>query len=733
MRNLPQAYRRLLVVYAAVGVLLWAVPLLSILHAESSALIAAVSFFGAGISTHSLLREGHDFRRVLLLEEAALVIPWLLLTLSLLWQPNCGYLQGLMFYILFPGLTVPLGVGLMIFLRALHARRPVLLLTTIGLLVVAFPPIYDVGFHPQFYTYNHVFGGLLGPVYDNQLAIRPGLFAFRALTVFWFLFLLFVASFVSKRMSVYPAALTGLAIALCYAFAVDLGIITTEEYLQKQLGGVRHTTNFNIYYDSKLLSEAEVDRIADHHEYHYDRLARRLNVGIEERIDSYIYPDPETKARLTGARYTNVAPVWLKRPQAHVLYASYADVFPHELAHVFSREFGLPLIRASLAVGLVEGFAVSMEPASGAPSPREQMSAAILSRRGGARDALGRADQISRAIASRLSPIGFWTGRGAVSYTAMGSFVEFLLDVYGAERFKRAYAWANFPNVYGKSAEELASEWTDYVLGPEAVSASAHDVVSNRFAVPSLFEMDCPHYIPSHQRRYEAAITALLWGDSTRAVTLLDDAVGERPEYVRAFELWAALKMDRGAASEVVERVTGAAPDSLSATLLVRLGDAYAQLHEVDEARKSYDAALARLPGYAYEARSLTLLRLAALREHEPGSATRALEAIRIGGKKRYEQAFALMRTTSAVELIEAVPVPGDELARRRLAWLARFAYESGLFADAATLADSAAAVYSMAGAYNEAAVWEEYRMMVEWTAGRELEQMAGALRIVRR
>ncbi len=726
MRNLPLAYRRLLAVYGAVSVLLWIVPLLSILHAESSAVVATVAFFGAGVSTRSLLRADYGVRRTLLLEEAALLVPLVLLTASLLWRPNCGYAQGLMFYLLFPVLTVPFAVGLMALLHALNARRPILLFSLVGILLILIPPIYDIGFHPQFYTYNHVFGGLLGPVYEDQLAVRPGLFSFRALTLIWAGFFLSVSGYLSGRIPVHPSAFLGVMIACCYAFAADLGMITTAEKLQDELGAVRHTSHFDIYYDPDYLTADELDLIAEDHEFRYDMLEQRLHVVIGSRIQSYIYPDPDTKARLTGARRTNVAPVWLRRPQTHVLYARYGQVFTHELAHVFSREFGLPLLNASISVGLVEGVAVALEPPDGGPTPREQVSAAILSD-GSALEALARSRDLSQAIAARLSPLGFWTDRGAVSYTAMGSFVQFLIETYGIERFKRAYAWADFDSVYGKSAEELAREWSAFVVDLPAVSPSAHDLVSARFAMPSLFEKDCPHYVPPHRRAVERARSALLRGDTLRAEDEVQDALRYRPDYLPALEMWSGLRIDRRDGRSVLARMDTTMLDTLSAPLYMYVGDARALVGDYAEARLLYDAALSRLPSHAHESRSRVLLRRAAISDSlQSPDALHALAALRHVREERYEQAFALMRTTSRADLKGSVPVLGGELVRRRLVWLAHLAYRSKRLEDASAYADSAALAYAAVGAFNEAAVHEDLRKRVEWTAEREFEQIAG-------
>lgn len=740
---MPPAFRRLLVGYAVFGAVLWTTPLLSILHVETSAVVATASFFGVGLTMPSLLRGGHDLRRIILLQEAALLVPWLFLTVSLLWQPNCGYVQGLLFYLIFPGITVLFAASLFSLTMTLHVRRPGLMHAAIGVAILIIGPLYDIGFHPQFYTYNHVFGGFLGPIYDEQLSIRPGLFAFRTLTILWAFFFLLVASNIRREKSRIPTAATALGIGAFYVWAPQLGIVTTHEIIQQELGSVRYTEHFAIYYDSDVVAPRDIGFIAEDHEFRYSQLVEELHATVNGRIRSYIYPDAATKGQLTGARYTNVAPVWLARPQTHVLYSAYDHVFPHELVHVFSREFGLPVVRASVSVGLVEGLAVALEPPTGAPSAHELVSAALLSEGIETRGTLARSADLSESVASRLSPFGFWTGRGAVSYTAMGSFVAYLIDAYGVEAFKEAYPWAEFQSAYDKSLDVLADEWVAYVLSLEAVSRSSQDVVAARFAVPSLFEKDCPHYVPRYRRIYSEAESALIHGDTLGAIRGAEEALDVRPEFRPALELWTALSVRRGEARAVADRLAPFQPDTLTTTLNIRLADALALVGQADSARVLYEHALERLPAFAYEAKTIVRLRAAAaengrfmrqyLSAQVPVSiptapAERALAALAAAEDGRYEQAFKLLRTMR-LDGRAAFESLGGEVQLQRLAWIARFAYRAGMLSEALAFADSAAAAFRAAGAFNEASRLSDLRDRIRWQAERGMDRLADGLR----
>ena len=734
-----------LVIYGGLGLLLWAAPLFNLLHAESSAVVAGVAFFVAGLSSLALLGRGVPFQRVLVGQEGALLVPWLLLTVTLLWVPNCGYGQGLLFYLLFPVVSVVLAVALAYALSGTQWRFKKTTFVLVGVAVAALTPLYDLGLHPQFYVYNHVFGGVLGPIYDEELVIRPGLLAFRGLTLLWAL-LAYLAgrrirlrrsgiSILEQRWSLAGMVAVVLIIGMCYAFAALLGINTAGWRLQRALGGHHQTEHFDLYYDPASLDDDAVQWLAEDHEFRYAQLARRLDIDGPERIASYLYPDAATKGRLTGARTTNVAPVWLHRPQVHVLLTAYERVFAHELAHVFSRSFGLPGLNASLSVGLVEGLAVALEPPDGLPTPHEQVAAAAMQRlAANPEHALSLADN----LAARLTPLGFWTGRGAVSYTTMGSFVRYLLDAYGPARLKQVYARANFEAVYGKPLGALAQEWQRYVLAQPAVDRATGDYVEARFSIPSLFEKRCPHYVPPFLRAYREGATALAAQDTARALDQIVTSLRHQPAFDAALAVWAQLELAEGAADEVAARLDTLAPDRLTPALAVRLGDAYAVLGQPGEARARYEAALERLPIYAHEQVAVVVMRKSladdqkilhlltsgfsleerARRLADYGSASPEagmMEALLWAMDGHFEQAVERLRRTPVPIEPGASPRQRNVLRWQRLVWLAAWRHRAGDASAAADDAREAARSFHQAGAFNAAARMRDFEAKMEW------------------
>lgn len=706
--------RRVCVSYLVLGGLLWPVPLLNVLQVESSAVVALVAFFVAGwAAVRRFRREGTSFLLVLGGQEAALLIPLVFLLTAQAWAPNCTVGQGLLFYGLFPGVTVVLAVTVAYALTGTDLSRPFLVFFGLGMAIVMAGPLYDLGLHPQFYTYNHVFGGVLGPIYDEQLAVRVGLFSFRGLTVLWAALAVFVGLRLRGLGPRWAIPLCALGIGLIYWFSAPLGMNTSAERIQDELGGTIQTPHFDVYYDSTTVGPEAVRVLADAHEAHYDHLRDRLDLNKGEgpdRIASYLYPNGDVKARLTGARATSVAPVWLRRPQVHLLRDHVDASLGHELAHVFSRPYGLPLIRASWAPGLIEGWAVALEPADPSPSAHDLVSVAATA------DTASTLSVQAEALVGRLTPWGFWTGRGAVSYATMGSFARYLLDTYGADRLKRVYARGNFRQVYGRSVSGLAEEWADFLRRRPTVARGAHDVVARRFTRPSLFEKECPHFLPPARRHLQAAERAERRRDSNQVETSLRAALAEEPQFVPAHVALAKHRLAQGKPSAVRRQLDTLEGEWRPASLRVVQADAHAWMGDSVHARRLYREAMHRIYRHRHRTRVRLLLRvavadrpavvevlaggdsahvqartLARVAELDGDPEAQAWQALRFQDAHRYAPADSVWQRLSE-PLLDGFP-RGErtEAAIQQSAWASRAAYFAGRRTEAGTLARQAA------------------------------------------
>jgi len=492
---------------------LWMIPVFDRLHVESGAVVATAAFFTAGLGMLRRMRSSGGRSNTSAYpgwardQVAYPLAAGVWLATSMLWAPNCDWLRGAGLFATFIFPSAVLGVAVAVFVQAkLRGQRWVFLAAGVAIIVVG--PVYDLGFHPQFYTYNHVFGGVLGPIYDAELVIRPGVFLFRLLTLLWAGLLVALAT---GRKRVAGACL--LLLAVGYMQAGPLGINTSRTYLENQFSGRVSGDGYALFYNRAQVSDSLLWVMTDELDWQMHRLESVLDVRPSDEVHVYAWPSPDERARLTGARHTSVAPVWLDTPQIHVIDTQFPRFVSHELVHVFSREFGLPIVHASRLAGLVEGLAVAFESPRGSAAADHLIAAAST----------GNPYLVQRTEQS-LTASGFWTGRGSVSYTTTGSFVSWLGRTYGMERLKRVYANGEFENVYGKRVAELITEWQDYLGKLPVLARTAGEDADHSFSRLSLFEVSCPHWVEPHVQALRRAI-------ESADHDALEDVVARWPEY----------------------------------------------------------------------------------------------------------------------------------------------------------------------------------------------------------
>ena len=699
-----------------------------ILHAESSAVVAAVGCLVAGVGSVGPLRRLR-LAEVARAHVAALAVPFALLTASLLWRPNCAWATGAGLFVVLVPPSVLFGLAVAYAVTGMRLRAPRATVAIVLLGVAVGGAAWTLLRHPQFFVYNPVFGGVLGPIYDEELAIRPGLFAARAQTVVMAAALLAYGAW--RRGGGRRAAVAGgaslVALGGSVLLAPELGIVQTEAGLRTALSATVERPGLRLHVAPET-SAAERRRLADEAAFRLHAVTASLGVRPSATVEVFLYPDADTKAALVGSRTTSVVPVWLRTPQVHMLASEVPRSLAHELVHVVAREFGAPVLRASPAIGLVEGLAVALEPPDGLPPPADLVRAGAVVQP----DFLG---DPAEAVRETMSPGGFWSSRAGVAYTANGAFARWLLDAFGPAPMREAYRTGRFERAYGRSLGALAESWgADLAarpLDPEALA-----VAEWQFSRPSLFEVRCPHHVPPAVRAAREGDQA--WergnaGDAWRAFSL---AVEADSLYLPG--LRGALSV--GLAAEQIEpatavRLARARVDTLAdAAGLVHLGDALAVAGDPAGAAQAYRAASDALPPVDAVGRLLVRRRTALAPDDlrawlgvppdsvPAGLAERApvLAALRHAAADRPDEAWRIASDWPVRRLVAGLDSAGAAEAQRVLRLLgASLAVRAGALGAADAQLDGLAAAFSDAGPRALAAVVEDLGSRVEWTRAR--------------
>ncbi len=490
-----------LAVLIVISVLLTFFPLIGTLGFEYSTFIAFVAAFvsifvsaelvNIDLSKGGLRRLSDIVSSVFMVNFILVAVPFVIGLVSSVVKKDCYILEGSIFYLLIPVVTVYFSTSLGLLTGFVFKRRGFFIGALI-LLATIFYSLYRIFYDPSLFVYNPVIGFFPGPLYDEAIPITLTLILYRLIVIFWgilFLIILNAANGVKyKKIGFWD--FISLALVICILFIAhskeqEIGISYSREYITSEvLPGKYETDNFIIYYDPSTPEAKQIDLIAEDHEWRYKQLKDFLQVDSNEKIRSYIYPDTKTRKKIIGAGETTIAnPI---HKEIHLIYNSFPHpILKHELTHVMSADFGMDVFKVSPKIGLLEGIAVAAD-WSGDGYTKHQWAKTM----------------IEKGMAPRIQDIigfGFWYSSAPVSYTLMGSFSRYLIDTYGIDKYKTLYKTGKFDQ-YGKSIDDLVDEWTKF-LNTVTVPEEAPILAESIFGTPSIFEARCPRRIAALKQK----------------------------------------------------------------------------------------------------------------------------------------------------------------------------------------------------------------------------------------
>lgn len=503
---------------ALAGVLVCFLPLVNLLGYESAAVFGVIGGLTATFLTlhavtsgivNASLDQGRetsptaDFFVLLVRHELLLAVPALLLSLNALRVVNCAWDTGVGFWLAIAMPSIFLGQAIGWLATALLPGRNRLQIgfCVLVILTSAATLLAHLALQPPIVGHQLFLGYFSGSIYDEALALPSSLLWYRAMNLAGAIVVLGIIEVLWRRRQERPSrwvaiwVLVGLAgFGAIWLSRHDLGIRIDREYIQEELGGRMETEHFVIHYPQTERFLKNKAQLAEDHEFRYAELAKFFDTepAAAGKIHSYVYPGREEKGRLMGGRRTLVAKLWLH--EMHITWRGYGDhKLAHELAHIFTEPFGAGPLALSMQagvgvnMGLVEGAAAAADWPTEELSPH-QASAAL------------RRLELAPGISYIVDASGFWTQSSGRAYTLVGSFVRFLIDTYGVEKFKAAYPTGDFAAAYGKPASELVAEWEAFV---DDIELSEHEMELARFLFdrPTIFDKVCAREIGELERQ----------------------------------------------------------------------------------------------------------------------------------------------------------------------------------------------------------------------------------------
>ena len=595
--------------FGVLALVLANVPLFNILAFEFCAVMAlSISFVGAHV-TLTVLRQMKRkpdvltgsprqivmrcFWEALIFNVGLLGLPLGIILLNAFRVENCNFGEGFLFFLILSVISCVYTTAAGVFFGFWIKKRWLAYLAYLGYLFVScIPVVVNLIFHPPVFAYHATFGYFPGPIYDFVIPITNTLLIARAETLLWallFLGLTINLCEVSRDTGLMPqlrwrklfdplAGRVGLYLLviglLSFQFyAGALGIRPTRDDIARQLGSLRETAHFEIFYAPEL--EAEIERIVEDCEFQYSQLSEYLDPDgtmQSRKVRAYIYASPEQKKRLIGARGTSV-----EDPFGHGFHI-HAQGFPHpvlkhELAHVFTVPWSP--VKVSLKIGLHEGIAVAADWDEGKLTGHQWTKAM-------------RQMEIAPPLSSVMG-LGFWGHAGSQSYLLAGSFVRFLVDTYGIDKFKRAFPTGNFVKHYAKDLLALEAEWIKFL---ETVPLRDDDVAyaTYRLKRQSVFEQVCAHEMAALR---DTAWQAYYRKNFTTAMETFEVMLSDEPDNLST--LWGLMytayrMLDYDKALSLATRIANKEDTRFSPEAMLLKGDIYWLRGEYEQAINAYTA-----------------------------------------------------------------------------------------------------------------------------------------------
>jgi hypothetical protein len=369
-----------------------------------------------------------------------------------------------------------------------------------------------IALQPAITFYNPWMGWFAGSIYDEALHGMPVHMLFRAWTTLWALLLVSLVVLSAGRSVVWARLFWAAALCLfaIWMYRGELGLERSRGWVRHALGGHSVTEHFDVYYDAAATSPNELAQLLYDHEARYTELRDYFEVEPGRRLVSFVYDSPDQKGAMMGGRRTLVAKIWLG--EMHILWDGPGDeMLGHEMAHLFLRNDGTGPLSLATVGGLLPLMALVEGAASAAAWGADDLddhawSAAMYEL------------ELGGSVASILGPSGFWSQPSGRAYTLTGSFVRWLIDTYGASDFRRMYGYGEFEAVYGKTLEELESEWRTFLTG-YSLDQSMLEVARFRFDRPSIFGRRCARSISARFAEANDFLTRRELEDARRCYT----------------------------------------------------------------------------------------------------------------------------------------------------------------------------------------------------------------------
>ncbi|HEX9251339.1 MAG TPA: hypothetical protein VF870_03810 [Ignavibacteriaceae bacterium] len=464
-----------------INVILTQLPLTSTFGYEFASFNGLLLAIIAGLQTFNFIDKSEFVVKELIKNLAILfLIPFFISVIHSFLTTFCSFTDGLIFYVLIVSTSMVFGtsIAMVISLIAKRFRR---LFFFIIIFLIALIPILEIYLNPQVYFYSPLIGFFPGNIYDEGLTADWKLFFHQFVIIIFSLSIIYSVLNLPanvKRIRILFLAAILIVFALFQYLSPYLGFTTTFSKLNSILPKQIESESLVLHYDGIDSLNAKI--IALNQEFYYSELSTQLGVKPANKINVYLFNNREQKKIIFGAGNADVAKPW--QYSIYISAGSWQSTLKHELAHVFTAEFGSGIFKlaSGFNAALIEGMAESLDGISNDISIKDLTSIAFNN--GYVVD-----------IKSLFSGLSFFKGNSSLAYTYSGTFVQYLTQKYGIEKAKEFYRDGDFESVFRIKIDTAQKEFEKSIINPEL--SNQRLMADYYFGRLSIIQKVCPRYI----------------------------------------------------------------------------------------------------------------------------------------------------------------------------------------------------------------------------------------------
>jgi hypothetical protein len=412
---------------------------------------------------------------------ALLVLP---VGISLLYSVKyglCSFVTGIEWFLLLPLVTTIFSTCSVFFSFSFQVKTWQRILIALSPSVLfSVLTIKDLYFDPSLAFFHPVIGYFPGPFYDEWIPMFSTLFTYRIWVLFLALFLWMYSSLGKTKWALMLIVLSPLL------FRGQLDWHHSHKDIQKILGSRLQSKYSTVFFEG--LNVVHNDAFGKSIDFYVEYISDQLKLPLpKEKIRVYVYRGAYQKKKLTGTGHTLVGNPM--QNALHILPTEASDtIIVHELAHVISAPMGIPLLKLSPRVSLLEGLATAMQPSQLDLSIHEWAKAMLD---------LEKLPDLETA----LNAFSFWKENPVRVYFSSGSFSKWLIDTYGIERFKKVYLGSSFHKTYDKSLQDLIAEWKKFI-STYKIPQESIDTADYFFSAKPFHQKKCVHEVAEAEMRF---------------------------------------------------------------------------------------------------------------------------------------------------------------------------------------------------------------------------------------